>query len=85
MKRKRILFLPLFLLLFLGLGLAAYPMISSYDTQRHQSQVYTQYQELVEKADGEELDTARAEAKAYNELLASGPTTDALETPGSAK
>lgn len=79
MKRNRILFLPLLLLLFLGL--AAYPMISSYDTQRHQSQVYTQYQELVEKADGEELDTARAEAKAYNELLASGATTDALEAP----
>lgn len=79
MKRKQILFLPLLLLLFLGLGLAAYPIISSYYTQRHQSQVYTQYQELVEKANGEELDTARAEAEAYNKLLASGTTTDALE------
>ena len=28
-------------------------------------------QEVVEKADGEELATARAEAEAYNELLAS--------------
>ena len=80
MKRKQILFLPLLLLLLLGLGLVAYPMISSHYTERHQSQVHTQYQEVVEKADGEELDTARAEAEAYNELLASGATAAELDT-----
>ena len=79
MKRKQILFLPLLLLLLLGLGLVAYPMISSHYTERHQSQVYMQYQEVVEKADGEELDTARAEAEAYNELLVSGATAAELE------
>ena len=52
MKRKQILFLPLLLLLLLGLGLVAYPIVSSYYTERHQSQVHTQYQEVVEKADG---------------------------------
>ena len=79
MKKQIFILLLVFLLFLVGLGLAAYPMISSYDTQRHQSQVYTQYQELVEKADGEELNTARAEAEAYNEVLASGATADALE------
>ena len=79
MKKQIFILLLVFLLFLVGLGLAAYPMISSYDTQRHQSQVYTQYQELVEKADGEELHTARAGAEAYNEVLASGATTDALE------
>ena len=79
MKRKQILFLPLLLLLLLGLGLVAYPIVSSYYTDKHQSQVHTQYQEVVEKADGEELDTARAEAEVYNELLASGATVAELE------
>ena len=79
MKRKQILFLPLLLLFLLGLGLVGYPIVSSYYTERHQSQVHTQYQEVVEKADGEELDTARAEAEAYNELLASGATAAELE------
>ena len=74
MKRKQILFLPPLLLLLLGLGLVAYPIVSSYYAEKHQSQVRTQYQEVVEKVDGEELDAARAEAEAYNELLASGAT-----------
>ena len=80
MKRKQILFLPLLLLFLLGLGLVASPIVSSYYTEQHQSQVHTQYQEVVEKADGEELATARAEAEAYNELLASGATAAELDT-----
>jgi sortase A len=79
MKKRVFILLPLLLLFLLGLGLVAYPMISSHYTERHQSQVHTQYQEVVEKADGEELDTARAEAEAYNELLASGATVAELE------
>ena len=79
MKKRIFVLLLLFLLFLLGLGLVAYPMISSHYTERHQSQVYTQYQEVVEKAGGEELDTARAEAEAYNELLASGATAAELE------
>lgn len=80
MKKRIFVLLLLFLLFLLGLGLVAYPMISSHYTERHQSQVHTQYQAVVEKADGEELDTARAEAEAYNELLASGATANELET-----
>ena len=79
MKKRIFVLLLLFLLFLLGLGLVAYPMISSHYTERHQSQVYTQYQEVVEKAGGEELDTARAEAEAYNELLASGATAAELD------
>ena len=79
MKKRVFILLPLLLLFLLGLGLVAYPIVSSYYTERHQSQVHTQYQEVVEKADGKELDTARAEAEAYNELLASGATVAELE------
>ncbi len=80
MKKRVFILLPLLLLFLLGLGLVAYPIVSSYYTEQHQSQVHTQYQEVVEKADGEELDTARAEAEAYNELLASGATAAELDT-----
>ena len=78
-KENKFYFLPPLLLLLLGLGLVAYPIVSSYYTEKHQSQVRTQYQEVVEKVDGEELDAARAEAEAYNELLASGATAAELE------
>ena len=79
MKKRIFVLLPLLLLFLLGLGLVVYPIVSSYYTERHQSQVHTQYQEVVEKADGEELATARAEAEAYNELLASGATAAELD------
>ena len=68
MKRKQILFLPPLLLLLLGLGLVAYPIVSSYYAEKHQSQVHTQYQEVVEKVDGEELDAARAEAEILQQM-----------------
>ncbi len=77
-KKTNFIFAPPLLLLLLGLGLVAYPIVSSYYTEKHQSQVRTQYQEVVEKVDGEELDAARAEAEAYNELLASGATAAEL-------
>ena len=79
MKKRIFILLLLFLLFLLGLGLVAYPIVSSYYTEKHQSQVHTQYQEIVEKADGEELNTARTEAEVYNELLASGATAAELE------
>lgn len=74
MKRKILTLLSLLLLLLFGIGLAAYPIVSSCYTQRRQSQVYAQYQEIVEKADSKEIEAAKAAAEAYNRLLASGAT-----------
>lgn len=71
MKRKQILVLVL-LSFFLGIGLIAYPIASSSYTEHHQSQVYTQYQKIIEKAGNEEMEAARAAAEAYNRQLASG-------------
>ena len=71
MKRKQILVLVL-LLFFLGIGLIAYPIAGSCYTEHHQSQVYTQYQESIEKADNKEMEAARVAAEAYNRQLASG-------------
>lgn len=80
MKRTHVLFLPLLLLLLLGLGLVTYPIVSSYYMERHQSEVHTAYQAVLEQAGNEEIDAARAAADDYNRLLASGTTTAELET-----
>lgn len=71
MKRKQILVLVL-LPFFLGIGLIAYPIASSSYTGHHRSQVYTQYQKILEKADNKEIEAARAAVEAYNRQLASG-------------
>ena len=42
--------------------------------------MHTAYQAILEQAGSEEIDAARAEAEAYNELLASGATAAELDT-----
>ena len=78
MKKRVFILLPLLLLFLLGLGLVAYPIVSSYYTEKHQSQVHTQYQEVLERADSREIEEARTAAESYNQLLASGATAAEL-------
>ena len=80
MKKRVFILLPLLLLFLLGLGLVAYPIVSSYYTEKHQSQVHTQYQEVLERADSREIEEARTAAESYNQLLASGATAAELDT-----
>ena len=79
MKKRVFILLPLLLLFLLGLGLVAHPIVSSYYTEKHQSQVHTQYQEVLERADSREIEEARTAAESYNQLLASGATAAELE------
>ena len=79
MKKRVFILLPLLLLFLLGLGLVAYPIVSSYYTEKPQSQVHTQYQEVLERADSREIEEARTAAESYNQLLASGVTAAELE------
>lgn len=72
MKKHVFPWLMLLSLLLLGIGLVVYPIASSSYTEHHQSQVYTQYQESIERAGNEEMEAARAAAEAYNRQLASG-------------
>ena len=72
MKKHVFPWLMLLSLLLLGIVLVVYPIASSSYTEHHQSQVYTQYQEILEKADSKEIEAARAAAEAYNRQLASG-------------
>ena len=79
MKKRVFILLPLLLLFLLGLGQVAYPIVSSYYTEKHQSQVHTQYQEVLERADSREIEEARTAAESYNQLMASGATAAELE------
>ena len=79
MKIRIMIFLAVLLLLLLGLGLVTFPLVSSYYTERHQSEVHTAYQAVLEQAGNEEIDAARAAAEAYNRLLTSGSTATELE------
>ncbi len=72
MKKRRYVLLALPLLLLLGVGLVTYPMISSYYTARHQSQVSVQFQAALEAMPQAEIHADRAAAERYNRELAEG-------------
>ncbi len=72
MKKRRYVLLALLLLLLLGVGLVTYPMISSYYTARHQSQVSVQFQAALEAMPQAEIHADRAAAERYNRELAEG-------------
>lgn len=68
------------LTLLLGLGLILYPTISNHYTERHLSQVHTEFQEVVELTDQRELDAARAAAERFNRQMAEGFAQDAEDS-----
>lgn len=53
----------------LGVGLAAYPLVSGAVARRHASEVIQSYDEAVQALDGKQLDAARAAARSYNDRL----------------
>ena len=56
----------------LALGITLYPLISNWYNERHQSEIHTQYEEIMEQIDDTELLEARAAAAAYNATLVPG-------------
>ena len=56
----------------LALGITLYPLISNWYNERHQSEIHTQYEEIIDKIDDTELLEARAAAAAYNATLVPG-------------
>lgn len=82
--KKRCLFLLLAVILLLGIGLVAYPMISSYYTERHQSAVRTEFLKTVEFAPQEEITADRAAAERYNWQLEKGTLVNYTTEDGTA-
>ena len=68
-------------LFLLALGLTLYPVISNYVNQKYASQIQTEYQEIVEQADGNEIQAVKEKAHTYNLALVPG-ATDAYSQEG---
>ena len=56
----------------LALGITLYPLISNWYNERHQSEIHTQYMEIIQQVDNTDLLQARQAAKSYNALLVPG-------------
>lgn len=66
------------ILIISGLGLAAYPIVSNILAQRNASQAITDYDDVVETMDKEEIDAAKEAMKQYNEQLGHAVLRDAV-------
>ena len=64
------------LVFLLALGITLYPVISNFYNQRHQSQIHTQYEAVVEQTDDSDLIRARELAQQYNEAIQPGSRPD---------
>ena len=60
------------LIFLLALGITLYPPISTWYNERHQSEIHTQYMEVVQKTDDSDLRQAKKKAELYNESIVPG-------------
>ena len=71
-KRKLPILCAAILMFLLALGITLYPLISNWYNERHQSEIHTQYEEIIEQIDDTDLLEARAAAADYNATLVPG-------------
>ena len=69
-KRKNTIIIICFILvILLGAGVAAYPLIASINNEHTQSLVQTEYAEKLQQLDTSEIDAALAAAREYNKTI----------------
>ena len=69
-KRKNTIIIICFILMILlGAGAAAYPLIASINNEHTQSLVQTEYEEKLQQLDTSEIDAALAAAREYNKTI----------------
>lgn len=69
-KRKNTIIIICFILvILLGAGAAAYPLIASINNEHTQSLVQTEYEEKLQQIDTSEIDAALAAAREYNKTI----------------
>lgn len=69
-KRKNTIIIICFILvILLGAGAAAYPLIASINNEHTQSLVQTEYEEKLQRLDTSEIDAALAAAREYNKTI----------------
>ena len=72
MKRKIITIGAAILLFVLALFITLDPVISNYYNERHQSEIHTQYMEVIEQVDNSDLILAKELADEYNAAIVPG-------------
>lgn len=78
MKRRYLTVVIFAVLFLLALLLTLYPVISNSYNERHQSQIQTTYEEILQQTDTEELTCIRERAAAYNQTLIPGTAGEAF-------
>ena len=72
MKQKALTIGGAILIFLLALGITLYPLISNYYNEKHQSEINTHYEEIIQHADNSELIRAKELADEYNAAIMPG-------------
>ena len=72
MKQKALTIGGAILIFLLALGITLYPLISNYYNEKHQSEIHTHYEEIIQQADNSELIRAKELADEYNAAIMPG-------------
>ena len=72
MKQKVLTIGGAMLIFLLALGITLYPLISNWYNERHQSEIHTQYQEIIQQVDNSDLIRAKELANEYNAAILPG-------------
>lgn len=72
MKQKVLTISGAILIFLLALGITLYPLISNWYNERHQSEIHTQYQEIIQQVDNFDLVRAKELADEYNAAILPG-------------
>lgn len=72
MKQNPLIICISILSFILALAITLYPIISTWYNERHQSEIFTQYQTQIENVGNEQMQAAKSNAIAYNEALVPG-------------
>lgn len=72
-KARKLLAIACAILVFLfALGMTLYPLVSNWYNSRHQSEIHTQYLEVLQQVDNSDIILAKRSANAYNAAIAPG-------------
>lgn len=72
MRQKVLTISGAILIFLLALGITLYPLISNWYNERHQSEIHTQYQEIIQQVDNSDLVKAKELADEYNAAILPG-------------
>ena len=72
MKQKALTIGGAILVFLLALGITLYPLISNWYNEKHQSEIHTQYQEIIQQVDNSDIIRTKELANEYNAAILPG-------------